>query len=193
MIKRKIIEFLIKVSRFINYRFRRPYYTLLVKLTAQKVGSNLMVNKMSKVLPNTIIGDYVGFNGITIKGYGKVVFGNNFYSGSDCLIISSNHNYDHGKAIPFDGTQIKKEVIIEDNVWFGERVIVLGKARIGEGAIIQAGSVVIGEIPKCAIAGGHPAKVFKYRDIKHYEKMKKEGNLLCHNRKRSNNKTVGNL
>jgi len=175
MIKKMIIGFLIKISFFINNTFRRPYYTFLVRLSAQKVGRHLMVNQKSKVTPNTIIGDYVGFNGMIIKGDGKVVFGNYFHSGSDCLIISSNHNYDHGKTIPYDNTHIKKDVIIEDNVWFGERVIVLGKARIGEGAIIQAGSVVIGEIPKCAIAGGHPAKVFKYRDIKHYEKLKKEG------------------
>ena len=175
MIKKKIIEFLIKISFFINNTFRRPYYTFLVRLSAQKVGKHLGVSQKSKVTPNTIIGDHVGFKRMVIKGHGKVVFGNYFHSGSDCLIISSNHNYDHGKTIPYDNINIKKDVIIEDNVWFGERVIVLGKARIGEGAIIQAGSVVIGEIPKCAIAGGHPAKVFKYRNIKHYEKLKKEG------------------
>ena len=28
------------------------------------------------------------------------------------------------------------------------------------------------EIPKYAISGGHPVKVFKYRDIEHYEKFK---------------------
>jgi acetyltransferase-like isoleucine patch superfamily enzyme len=47
--------------------------------------------------------------------------------------------------------------------------------RIGEGAIIQAGSTVVKDIEKYGIAGGHPAKVFKYRDIDHYEKLKKEG------------------
>ena len=31
------------------------------------------------------------------------------------------------------------------------------------------------DIEKYGIAGGHPAKVFKYRDIDHYEKLKKEG------------------
>ncbi|MCQ2964441.1 MAG: acyltransferase, partial [archaeon] len=74
-----------------------------------------------------------------------------------------------------DKTVISKEVVIEDNVWLGNRVIVLPGVTIGEGAIIQAGSVVVSDIPKCAIAGGHPAKVFKYRDIGHYEKLKKEG------------------
>ena len=46
---------------------------------------------------------------------------------------------------------------------------------VGEGAIIQAGSVVCKDIPAYAIVGGHPAVPFKYRDQKHYEKLKEEG------------------
>ena len=32
-----------------------------------------------------------------IRGGGKVVIGNNFHSGEECMMISQNHNYDHGK------------------------------------------------------------------------------------------------
>ena len=46
---------------------------------------------------------------------------------------------------------------------------------LDEGAIIQGGSVVHGEIPPYAIAGGNPAKVFKYRNIEHFQKLKAEG------------------
>ncbi len=53
--------------------------------------------------------------------------------------------------------------------------MVLGVVTIGKGAIIQAGSVVINDIPACAIAGGHTAKVFRYRDKEHYEKLKLQG------------------
>lgn len=45
----------------------------------------------------------------------------------------------------------------------------------GEGAIIQAGAVVVKDIPPYAIAGGNPAKVFKYRDKEHYETLKAQG------------------
>ena len=44
---------------------------------------------------------------------------------------------------------------------------------IGEGAIVQAGSVVCKDIPKYGIAGGHPAVVFKYRNIDHYLELKR--------------------
>jgi len=90
-------------------------------------------------------------------------------------MITQIHNYDNGQAVPYDNTYIYKNISIEDNVWLGSRVIILGEARIGEGAIIQAGSVVVSDIPKYAIAGGHPAKVFKYRDIEHYENLKAQG------------------
>lgn len=91
------------------------------------------------------------------------------------MIITSYHNYDQGTKIPYDDTYISKDVVIEDNVWLGSRVIVLGGVTIGEGAIIQAGSVVIKDIPAFGIAGGHPAKVFKYRDIEHYNQLKEQG------------------
>jgi len=115
----------------------------------------------------------VHFNGLDVKGVGNVRIGDNFHCGPDCLLLSSFHNYDNGKTIPYDCKHIKKDIIIEDNVWLGTRVIILGGVRIGEGAIIQAGSVITKDVPKCAIAGGHPANIFKYRDKKHYYKLKK--------------------
>jgi len=110
-----------------------------------------------------------------IIGGGEVVIGDNFHSGAECIMITEYHKYDSGNAIPYDLSEtVRKDIIIEDNVWLGTRVMVLGGVRIGEGAIIQAGSTVINDIPRCAIAGGHPAKVFKYRDIDHYETLKRK-------------------
>lgn len=70
--------------------------------------------------------DNVNFNGAEILGDGKVFIGDNFHSGKDCIIITDIHNYDKGKAIPYDDTYIYKYVIIEENVWIGSRVNVLG-------------------------------------------------------------------
>ena len=149
-------------------------YRLFVRFRAQSVGKSLHVNGFSIVSKHTSLGNNVNFNGIRISGMGNVSIGDNFHSGKDCLIISQNHNYDKGNSIPYDNTYITKDVSIGDNVWLGDRVIVLGGVTIGEGAIIQAGSVVVSDIPKCAIAGGHPAKVFSQRDVVHYEQLKRE-------------------
>ncbi|WP_409200568.1 acyltransferase [Methanobrevibacter sp. DSM 116169] len=155
---------------FIN--LKRNRYRKAILKTAKKCGLNLKVNGKSAVTNNTFLGDNVNFNGMIIQGEGKVTIGNNFHSGIDCMIISSIHNYDKGDAIPYDDTLISKDVVIKDNVWIGNRVIILPGVQINEGAIIQAGSVVTKDVPKYAIAGGHPAEVFKTRDIDHYEKLK---------------------
>ena len=155
-------------------KIKKKFYQHRCESVAKSYGNNFKVNGESYVTPNTLLGENVNFNGMKIQGNGKVIIGNNFHSGIECMIITSIHNYDKGKAIPYDETIISKNVIIEDNVWLGNRVIILPGVTIKEGAIIQAGSVVVNDIEKYAIAGGHPAKIFKYRDIDHYEKLKKE-------------------
>ncbi|MDR2967072.1 MAG: acyltransferase [Methanobacteriaceae archaeon] len=157
--------------------FKRNSYRKKVKKTAAKCGKDLKVNNLTHVTQNTFLGDNVNFNGMKIQGKGKVAIGNNFHSGIDCMIITDIHNYDEGLAIPYDDSVISKDVVIKNNVWLGNRVMVLPGVKIEEGAIIQAGSVVVNDIKKYAIAGGHPAKVFKYRNIEHYERLKNEANF----------------
>lgn len=136
------------------------------------------VNGDTRLTKSTYLGRNINFNGMDISGGGRVEIGDNFHSGPGCLMITQIHNFDHGAAIPYDNTYLYKDVKIKDNVWLGSRVIVLGGVEIGEGAIIQAGSVVVSDIPDFGIAGGHPAKVFKYRDIDHYKRLKSEGKFL---------------
>lgn len=154
-------------------KIRQLYYTAIVKQKV-KSGKCLKVNNRCVFTRNTQIGDYCNFNGITISGNGPVIFGNYFHSGKDCLIISQNHNYE-GSKIPYDETFVLKSVEIGDCVWFGHRVIVTGNVKIGEGAIIAAGAVVTKDVPPCAIVGGNPARIIKYRNIEHYNKLKQSG------------------
>jgi len=148
------------------------FFTLLVKKRVRSYISPLKVNGFSIISKNTILGKNVNFNGMRISGGGLVTIGDNFHSGKDCLMISQYHNFNNGTKIPYDETCIYKDIVIEDNVWIGHRVIILAGVSIGEGAIIQAGSVVVNNIPKYAIAGGHPAKVFSERNVKHYKCLK---------------------
>jgi chloramphenicol O-acetyltransferase type B len=164
------------LNHWLKKRKKRRFERKIVR-TAKSVGSGLKVNGPSGVNANTVLGDNVNFNGMHISGHGKVTIGDNFHSGPECLIITSFHNYE-GTRIPYDATYIHKDVIIEDNVWLGTRVIVLGGVTIHEGAIIQAGSTVVSDIPKGGIAGGCPAKVFKYRDIEHYDELKAQKSFL---------------
>lgn len=165
-----LFDALKKVKRIV----KKKYYTRkAIRGISSYVGIP-NVNNESSFNGNTHLGSNCNFNGMSVQGRGKVTIGNNFHSGPQCLIISQIHNYDNGTKIPYDDTYILRDIRIEDQVWLGSRVIVLGGVTIGEGAIIQAGSVVVSDIPKYAIAGGHPCKVFKYRDIEHYERLKEK-------------------
>lgn len=171
--KEKIV-ILYKKTRGVKVKISSFIRAYLIKKICGGYKGKIKVNGKTKVTTNTFLGNNVNFNGMDIQGRGKVVIGDNFHSGKQCMIITDVHNYDKGNSIPYDNTYIVKNVEIEDNVWIGSRVIILGGVTIGEGAIIQAGSVVVKSIPAYAIAGGHPAKVFAYRDIDHYNKLKNQ-------------------
>lgn len=147
----------------------------LVRKTAKSVGEGLYCGGYCIVNKNTILADHVSMNGLRVSGNGNIKIGRYFHSGIEILIIAQNHNYDEGEMIPYDTTYKYKDIEIGDFVWLGSRVMILPGTKIGEGAIIQGGAVVHGEIPPYAIAGGNPAKVFKYRNIEHFKKLKAEG------------------
>ena len=174
----KILTFFIfdkKARKNAKKYIKTRIYGYQVFKNTKNIGKNLFVGGFSRTTKNTFLSNNVSFNGMQIHGGGKVTIGQYFHSGVECLIITQNHNYDTGDAIPYDESYIYKDVEIGDFVWIGSRVMILPGTKIGEGAIIQGGSVVHGEIPPYAIAGGNPAKVFKYRDIEHFKKLKAEG------------------
>ncbi|MGE8439388.1 MAG: acyltransferase [Pseudomonas palmensis] len=170
----KIVKTAYKAYR----RMCRMFWTFIVKVRCKHYAGKVTANFKTSVTKHTVLGRNVNFNGLQVAGGGQVTIGDNFHSGPECLFITEFHNYDAGDAIPYDQTSLLKNIIICDNVWLGSRVIVLGGVEVGEGAIIQAGSVVTKSIPPFAIAGGHPAKVFKYRDIEHYQRLKAEGKFM---------------
>lgn len=57
----------------------------------------------------------------------------------------------------------KGNIVVGDDVWFGQRSMILSGIKIGQGAVIAAGSVVTKDVPPYAIVGGNPAKILKYR------------------------------
>jgi hypothetical protein len=62
------------------------------------------------------------------------------------------------------GTHDSKEITIGNHVWIGQRTIILKGVKIGDGAVIGAGSIVTSDIPAHSLAVGIPAKVVK-KDI----------------------------
>lgn len=52
-------------------------------------------------------------------------------------------------------------ITIEDNVWIGANVVILGGVTIGQGAVVAAGAVVNKDVAPNTTVGGVPAKPLK--------------------------------
>lgn len=101
---------------------------------------------------NTRIGD--GFT-IYHSAHGSVV--------SPSTIIGCNVSLRQNTTIGaknFDGAELSPT--IEDDVAIGPNVCIIGPIRIGKGAIIGAGAVVVKDVPPLGVVVGNPAKVIKY-------------------------------
>ncbi|WP_370895424.1 acyltransferase [Chryseobacterium gossypii] len=172
-------KILFKLKNFVEKQIH-AYRIQLIK------GKNISnKSRISKGFKFTDIGKiyiedyvYVGPDAF-ISSFGKVQIKRGTIIGPRLVIHTANHNYiDNIKAIPYDKELIIKDVLIEENVWIGDSVIILPGVEIGEGSIIAAGSVVVKSVPKFSIVGGNPAKIIKERtNIEDYLINKKQDNI----------------
>jgi len=54
---------------------------------------------------------------------------------------------------------VRRPVLIEDDVWIGPNATILKGVRIGEGAFVEAGALVVRDVPSRARVIGNPAQV----------------------------------
>lgn len=103
-----------------------------------------------------------------------IEIGNDVLLGNNVGLIGK---YDHdfsciGKSIKdspwignndyrFKGKDLK--IVIENDVWIGYGSIIVSGVRIGRGAIVAAGSIVLKDVEPYTIVAGNPAKVIKKR------------------------------
>jgi acetyltransferase-like isoleucine patch superfamily enzyme len=103
-------------------------------------------------------GVYVNY-GTLIAAKQSVRIGANVMVGNYSIIADTEvPGIDEPPGAP---TMTPRAVEIGEGAWLAARVTVLPGARIGARAVIAAGSVVAGEIPAGAVAGGIPARVIR--------------------------------
>ena len=57
-------------------------------------------------------------------------------------------------------------VVIEDDVVIGANAVVIEGVRVGRGAVVAAGAVVVDDVPAGAVVAGSPARIVKMKDEK---------------------------
>lgn len=122
-------------------------------------------NKVDIDEKSLVIGDNVQINDAChIAAISSVVIGNNVLIASQVYISDHDHgsiNYEELLKHPSDRELVFSSVKIEDDVWIGEKVVILKGVTIGRGTVIGAGALVTKNIPAYSVAVGTPAKVIK--------------------------------
>ena len=84
--------------------------------------------------------------------------GKNVCIATEVMFWTLHHDYNSPDFRP-----VGAPIVIEDYVWIASRAIILPGVKIGEGAVIAAGAVVVNDVPPYAVVGGCPAKTISQR------------------------------
>lgn len=110
---------------------------------------------VGRMQPGTKIGRYTGI-------YPTVMIRNADHPrntiSTHSIFYHSHYGFAESYSLP------RMEVVIGNDVWIGHNATILYPTKkIGDGAVIAVGSVVVEDVPPYAIVGGYPAKVLRYR------------------------------
>lgn len=119
-----------------------------------------------KLSPHIIIGNNVSIGeSAHITAINKIQIGNNVLTGKSILITDNSHGKVERDLLDISPIErplfSKGHVVIEDNVWIGEKASIMPNVYIGKGAIIAANAVVTKNVPAYSVAAGNPAKIIK--------------------------------
>ncbi|GHT50816.1 hypothetical protein FACS189440_18890 [Bacteroidia bacterium] len=177
----KFLMKLFNYLRILKRKFFIQYYEL------KHVHPTFIASPKCSIAKDFTAGAY-SYVGPYCSIYPKVCIGNYTMIADHVTIVGGDHNYTKaGTPIIFSGRNILLPTIIGNDVWVGCNSTIMTGVKIGDGAIIAAGSVVTKDVEEYAIYGGVPAKKIKDRftpdEICKHKKML-ELNPECLDKKR---------
>lgn len=130
-----------------------------------EIGENSIILKplASKANKNLYIGSNSSIGTSKIDLRSPVKIGNHVIISYNTEIITTSHYIDSPEwEHKYYGIEI------EDYVWIASNVLILPSCRkIGYGAVIGVGSVVVKDVPPMAVVAGNPATIIKQRACVH--------------------------
>jgi len=109
-------------------------------------------------VPDTAIVNNALFN---MSG-GHITLGEYVFFGHDVAVLTGTHDIEQfGRARQLAFPRSGRDVLIGEGAWLASHVLVLGPVKIGEHAVVAAGSLVRDDVEPYAVVAGRPAKVVK--------------------------------
>jgi acetyltransferase-like isoleucine patch superfamily enzyme len=109
------------------------------------------IGRNSRIGPNCTLD---ARNGFTI--------GDNVAISSDVVFLSGTHDVNDPL---FDDSPVWPDcIVVEDHVWIATRAMIVGRVRLGRGAVVAAGAVVTKDVPPLTVVAGVPAKPIGMRN-----------------------------
>lgn len=130
-----------------NVRIREGAWIQATSMLDQP-GVGLTIGNDTYIGPRCLLG---AGGGIRIGA--RVTFG------AGVELLAENHEFRDGATPIQEQGVTRKGIVVNDDVWVGNRVVVLDGVTIGVGAVVGAGSIVTRDVPPGAIVVGNPARV----------------------------------
>ena len=125
------------------------------------------INHIQKFSPSIKIGCNCNIGEYThITCVNSITIGDGLLTGRFVLISDNNHgsssNINELNIRPNNRKLYSKgNIVIGNNVWIGDRAVILGGVTIGDNVIIAANTVVTKDIPSNAVVGGNPFRLLR--------------------------------
>jgi maltose O-acetyltransferase len=167
--KNKLFFFIQALLRYFPYKLGIWLRNLFYPTFFKSYGKHVRIfDSIVIKFPNEIeIGNQVTINQFCyIVGKGGLKIGNDVMIGAGTKITTTSHDFEDITK-PMNQQKISCiPIVLEDDIWLGFNVVIVGGAWVGKGSILAAGSVVLSKkYPAFSILGGVPASIIRSRIV----------------------------
>jgi acetyltransferase-like isoleucine patch superfamily enzyme len=132
--------------------FKTGHHVLIREMT--RFGSKIVIGSGSIIDGTVTIGDRVKIESLVYIPT-DTILGNDVFIGPKAVLTNDRYPLRQRSQYKPEGP------IIKDSVTIGANATILPGVRIGEGAFIAAGAVVLRDVPPWTLVRGNPGRIFE--------------------------------